>query len=72
VIRSAVLRIFLKTSINHEVNEDHEENQDLALPVQFTRRVRRRKPPFACFSSWPSCSSWFNCFFQDNMNVARP
>jgi general stress protein CsbA len=53
------------------VHEDHEEKQDLALPMQFTRRVRRQKSRFACLSSWPSCSSWFNCFFPDNRSMKK-
>jgi hypothetical protein len=36
--------------IDNEVHEDHEEKQDLALPMPFTRRVRRQKPRLACLS----------------------
>jgi hypothetical protein len=35
--------------INHEVHEEHEEKQELALPMQFTRRVRRQGPRLSFF-----------------------
>jgi hypothetical protein len=33
-------------------------------PLRTMNDSKRQKPPLACLSSWPSCSSWFNCFFQ--------
>jgi hypothetical protein len=48
-----VLETNLKISINHEVHEDHEEKQDLVVPMQFiygeATKISPRLPFFLFF-----------------------